>query len=99
MGVPRLHRGALVGSGEGSEHDVAGLDVGEITVDDLPLVSLGPAAKVAAHRIHRLPAGVPNQGLHTATVLLGIGRTREVDAHAPRVRGWTGIPTSSPSGT
>src|SRR5436309_14349358 len=99
MRVPSLHRGALVGSGEGGEHDVAGLDVGEVTPDDLRLVSLGAAAKVAAHRIHRLPAGVSNHGLRTAAVLLGVGRTCEVDAHAPRVRGWTGVPTSSPSGT
>ena len=57
LGVPRLHRGALVRGGERGEHGVARVDVPPIfALDDRRLVAFGAPPEVAPHRIDRLPA-------------------------------------------
>ena len=72
------------------------VDVGEIALDDLPLVALRPAAEVAAHRVDGLEAGLPEERLGAAPVLLGERRAGEVDAHArARVRAMDETPRST----
>ena len=79
--VPRLHRRALVGCCERREHRVAGVDVGEVALDDLALVPLRAPAEVAAHRVDRLPARRPHERGGAAAVLLRERRPGEIDAH------------------
>ena len=85
--VPRFHRRPLVGRREAGEDGVARVDLGEIALDDLRLVTLGSASKVAPHRIDGLPAQLLDQRGRTSTVFVGVGRASQVDpAHTPRVR-------------
>ena len=85
--VPGLHRRALIGLAEVGEHGVAGLDVGKVALDDLGFVTLRPAAEVAAHRIHRLPAELAHEQLRATAVLVRERRPGEVDPrHARTVR-------------
>ncbi len=84
VGVPGFHRRSLVGRREGGENCVAGLDLGEITFDDLRLVTVRPAAEVPPHRVNRLPSDLVDEGYRPPTVLIGVRRAGKVYAsHAP----------------
>jgi 7-cyano-7-deazaguanine reductase len=96
VGIPGFHRCSLVGSGEGGKDGGAGVDLAEIAFDDLGLVSLRLPAKVAPHRIYRLPAGVLNECRGAPAVLVGVGRAGEIHPpHSPsaNARGVAHVPT------
>ncbi len=81
VGVPRLHRCALVRDAEVGEHGVAGANVLEVAFDDLGLVPFRPSAEIAAERIDGLEAGVSKERLGSSAVVVGAGRPGEVHAH------------------
>ena len=87
MRVPRLHRRALVGCCEVGQDRITRVDVREVTVHDLFLVAFRAGAKIAAHRVDRLPAGRERERRGANAVFVGEGWTGEVDArHLSRVR-------------
>jgi 7-cyano-7-deazaguanine reductase len=81
VGVPRLHRCALVRDAEVGEHGVAGTNVLEVPLDDLRLVPLRPSAEVAPERIDGLEADVPKERLGSSAVVVGARRPGEINAH------------------
>ena len=56
VGILGFHRGSLVGRGEGGEHRVAGLDLGQIAFDDHGLITLRATSEVPPHRVNRFPS-------------------------------------------
>jgi len=74
VGMPGFHRRSLVGKRKSSKHRVAGLDLGEVTLDDLRLLALRLASEIAPHWVNGFPSDLANESLCASTVLLGVGR-------------------------
>jgi len=81
VGMPGFYRRSLVGKRKGSKDRVAGLDLGEITFDDLRLLALRLASEIPPHWVNGLPSDLANESFRASTVLLGVGRAGKI--HPP----------------
>ena len=81
VGVPGLHRRALVRDCEVGEHGIAGPNVVEVPLDDLRFVSVRPAAEVAPEGVDGLPPPAGNKLFRALPVVVRRGRAGQVHTH------------------
>jgi len=80
---PSLHRGSFVRRRERCQNGIAKLDISQITLHNLLLMTLRPATEIAPHRIDDLTVMTREQRRRTPSILLRKRRPGEIDTQHP----------------
>ncbi len=83
MRKPSLHRGPFVRRRERCQNGIANLDISQITLHNLLLMTLRPATEIAPHRIDDLTVMTREQRRRTPSILLRKRRPGEIDTQHP----------------